>query len=180
MLPFKASGSDMENYTISLNGWENSTRSFDFKVENTFFDLFDHSPISEGDLDIAIKVEKSERIIRVDGHLIGTVNVECDRCLDPFDLLIEGSFGIFAKPEEGHEGNIIDDDETLYYSTSEGILDLAELIYNYIILSIPLKKIHPVDTGGNSLCNAEMIKYLKTNNKKQDSDPRWEALNKLK
>ncbi|GAG53875.1 unnamed protein product, partial [marine sediment metagenome] len=54
----------------------------------------------------------------------------------------------------------------------------------YIHLALPPKRAHPDDENGKSMCDAEILKKLKELKgkeiEKQDNDPRWEALKKIK
>jgi uncharacterized metal-binding protein YceD (DUF177 family) len=45
-------------------------------------------------------------------------------------------------------------------SKSETIIDLSEWIYEFIMLSIPMQKIHPLDENGNSICNQDNLALL--------------------
>ena len=51
-----------------------------------------------------------------------------------------------------------------------------------IVVSVPKKILHPTDKTGTRTCNQEMIALVKkyTELQKTPSDPRWEALKKLK
>ena len=59
---------------------------------------------------------------------------------------------------------------------------LKQLIFELIILNIPNRRQHAFNEDGSSNCNEEMIdlvnKYTVTEEK--SSDPRWDALKKLK
>jgi len=57
------------------------------------------------------------------------------------------------------------------------MLDLSQYLYESLIVSLPIKKVHP-----DNECNKEMIKRLnpsKTKKTKNDSDPRWDALKNI-
>ena len=63
----------------------------------------------------------------------------------------------------------------------ESRLNIAQYIYEFTALTLPVKKMHPMDANGNSGCNVEMIRKLNEHisNRKGDSDPRWDALKNL-
>tara|TARA_B100000579_G_C22462713_1_gene679682 strand:+ start:108 stop:329 length:222 start_codon:yes stop_codon:yes gene_type:complete len=65
---------------------------------------------------------------------------------------------------------------------NENILNLKQLIYELIIVSVPKKRVHPIDKKGNNTCNQEMVALVKkyTESQKMSSDPRWEGLKNLK
>ncbi|HKJ79252.1 MAG TPA: DUF177 domain-containing protein, partial [Prolixibacteraceae bacterium] len=66
-------------------------------------------------------------------------------------------------------------------------LNLAQLIYEYISLAIPLKRVHPEDKNGDSQCDTEMLDKINNyvqpevdKDEEENVDPRWAALKKLK
>jgi uncharacterized metal-binding protein YceD (DUF177 family) len=81
-------------------------------------------------------------------------------------------------------GNIYnEDDDVVTVPEDEGILDLSWLIYEFIILDIPIKHVH-----APGKCNPAMMKVLQEHSVDRDSeevgedrmDPRWDVLRKLK
>ena len=61
-------------------------------------------------------------------------------------------------------------------------IDLKHLIFELIVLNLPKKRKHTVDKQGKSTCNKEMVDLVNkyTQIKEQASDPRWDALKKIK
>jgi uncharacterized protein len=57
--------------------------------------------------------------------------------------------------------------------------DVSQYLYEYIHLMLPIQKVHGTDENGNSLCDPEVIRYIKET-EDHHTDPRWEALKKLK
>ncbi|MFM7079423.1 MAG: YceD family protein, partial [Bacteroidota bacterium] len=64
----------------------------------------------------------------------------------------------------------------------ELVLDVAQHIYEYISLQVPMRVVHPDDSEGRSGCDPEVIRKLEEEPEHQDpiEDPRWDALKKLK
>jgi uncharacterized protein len=60
-------------------------------------------------------------------------------------------------------------------------LDMKQYFYEYILLALPIKRVHPDDKNGNSTCDPEMLKKLKEHiiSEEVESDPRWDELKKL-
>jgi uncharacterized metal-binding protein YceD (DUF177 family) len=46
-------------------------------------------------------------------------------------------------------------------------------------LLLPIKKVHGTDDKGNSLCDPEVLRFIKET-EDHPADPRWEILQKLK
>jgi len=83
---------------------------------------------------------------------------------------------IIKSGENKHE----ETDEILILPESEYNINVSKYIYEYIVLLLPLKHVHPIDENGNSGCNKDMLKKIKLLSKKKKYDSRWDALKKIK
>jgi hypothetical protein len=64
------------------------------------------------------------------------------------------------------------------------------MLYEMLMLSIPIRTVHPTNEEGNYSCNPEILKYLEINDDIEVSDketneddninPIWDELKKLK
>ena len=66
------------------------------------------------------------------------------------------------------------EDDIMVLSASEHSVDISQLIYETLTLSVPFKKLHP--TG---LCNPDVIAKLEEieiKEEKKETDPRWDKL----
>ena len=63
-------------------------------------------------------------------------------------------------------------------------IDLAHVMYEYIVTALPIQHIHPDDENGQSTCDSEMLSLLEKMQQKENNeneiDPRWEKLKELK
>ena len=108
--------------------------------------------------------------------ITGNVSVECDRCLDLMDIPVEVREIIIAKYGVG-ESN---DESIMFVSPEDEYIDISSFVYDLVIVSLPVRKIHPDDENGNSTCNLKQLECLKSYQKQDSIDPRWEVLNSLK
>jgi len=83
--------------------------------------------------------------------------VACDRCLEQMELPIEGYERLIVK---FGESNIEESDDVLILNENEHNLDISGYIYDYIMIRIPIKKVHKEDQNGISECNPKMIEIL--------------------
>ncbi|MFW6245871.1 MAG: YceD family protein [Tangfeifania sp.] len=171
-------------YDIEFKGLKEGLHEFEFKIEDTFFEHFDQELVSHGDLDVKVELEKRNTFMKLYFDINGWLELTCDRCLDNYRQPINQQNELFVKFDEN---NYEDDDEVMWLFPEEHNINLAHLIYEYIVLGIPLKHVHPDKKKGESGCNIQMIERLenhvpheKEEKEEQDIDPRWEALKKLK
>jgi len=72
------------------------------------------------------------------------------------------------------------DPDILSLPIGEHELDLQQHIYEYILLALPIKRVHP-NVDGKSTCDPEMLKKLDELivDEDRETDPRWDKLRNL-
>lgn len=165
-------------YKIPFKELEEGKHQFEFRVDDTFFAGFEDSEISGGDLLVDVELVKHSKGLEVTFSIKGVVVSQCDRCLDDLDCNIDYNKTIFFEFASVTE-EVTDSLETLSYN--EDSLELDAYIYEFINISIPIKKTHTTDKDGNSLCNPEMLERLNniTIENTNTNDPRWDKLKDL-
>lgn len=165
-------------YNIAFKGLSQGKHNYEFDIDNKFFAEFDGGIVEEGKVKVILTLEKQSSLMILWFEVNGFVQVQCDRCLEGYDQPINGKERIFVKfgEKEYTEG-----DDVIWVSTNDYQLNVAQLIYEFIGLAIPIKKVHPDDENGKSTCDPEMIeklsKYLIRENDKKLSV--WNDLKKL-
>lgn len=167
----------LKQFVIPYFGLKNGFHDFRFEINKEFFDHFEYSEIKNGDLLIRVELEKQDRMLIFRFNVSGTVDVPCDRCGVHFDQPVGIGEKLIIKlghqrREESHEIIIIPE--------TDHEVDLSGFLYEYIILSLPVKRVHPADKDGNSTCDPEMLRILEDHAPEFPRDPRWDALKKLK
>jgi uncharacterized metal-binding protein YceD (DUF177 family) len=169
----KRGSSDFE---IPFKGLGLGTHQFDFEIGDSFFKNLSYSEIARGKVMAGVELIKESTMMIFDFTLKGYVDLVCDRCLEQYAQPLEGSFKLIVKfGEEPEEVS----DEIITIPFEQAAFDLTHYFYEYIILLLPLKHVHPDDENGNSTCNVEMLKQIDEHSKKE-SDPRWAALKNIK
>lgn len=149
--------SRLNTFKIQFHSFGNGAHSLDFDVDDSFFTFFEESEISRGSVQVSVQMIKSERQLQFDIHLEGWVEVLCDRCLDSFEQELESDFRLYGKFGDGNSEEELD---VVWIPRSDHEVDLSGYIYEYIILSLPIKRIHPEDEDGNSGCDPDMLDKL--------------------
>ena len=152
----------MENlYELPLNGMAAGRTTLRWHAGKEFFESYENTEILDADLSVEVTVEKSGRFIGVDCNLEGSVTTLCDRCLEPLQLpvsekvLLSVKFG--AEPSEGASDGMEGSREIVYLDASDAVLDMAQVIYDYTCLALPLHRVHP-----DGECNPETVRFLGT------------------
>jgi len=165
-------------YNVAFKGLSQGKHVFDYEVDDKFFNEFDGGLIDEGRVNVRLTLEKQSSLMILWFDLKGTIKVQCDRCLEMYDQPIESHDRIFVKFGEKEFSN---GDDVIWVSTNDYQLNMAQLIYEYIGLALPIKRVHPDDKNGNSTCDPEMIEKLSKYVVKEDEQKNsvWNDLKKL-
>jgi len=165
-------------YTIPLSGLKEGHHTFDFEIDNEFFELFEESEVKEGSLVALIEMDKRSSHLDLTIKISGSVKINCDRCLEMFFQPIDCENRILVKFGKSIEDS---DPDILSIAVDEHELDLQQQIYEFIILALPIKRVHPLDKNGNSTCDPVMIRKLEELliEEEKENDPRWDELKKL-
>ena len=159
-------------FLIPVSGLALGGHSYQFEINDDFFSDREYSEIQQGRVSVSLDVDRQETLMTLHFGISGTVRVPCDRCADEFDLSIRDEREFFLKL--GTE-NAEESDDVEVISAEQADYDVSSLIYEYIILAVPMHRVHP--EGG---CNPEVIAMLsvgETVEKEEESiDPRWAAL----
>lgn len=165
-------------YDVEFKGLKEGLHKFEFEIQNKFFEHFEQELVSVGNVKVRVTLEKRSLFMKLHLALKGWVELTCDRCLENFNQNIKLKTELFVKFGE----NNYDDNEIIWISPEEHRINLAQLIYEYIILSIPIRHIHQ-EKNGVSGCSPEMLEILRElasteeeEEKEQKTDPRWSAL----
>ena len=171
----------LSKYIIPFTGLSQGIHEFQYHIDKEFFSEIEYSLLTESSVDVTVTLNKTETMLLLDFEINGTVNLQCDRCTDFFDMPVKGKNRLIVKFGATTEE---ENDVILILSEKEYEFDLSQYIYEYINLLVPMRHVHPEDARGNSMCNKEMLEIIEKINQKptgqEEIDPRWEALKKIK
>ena len=157
--------------------------NFVFKINKEFFDLIEYTELLNSNMKIDFELNKTSSMLVLKFVSNGTVELVCDRCLDEFDYHIDFNETIFIK--FGEENQEIEAD-VIFLKRGSTEIDILELIYQLIMVNLPIKKIHADDVDGNSTCNPKMLERINGTSLEDELeqeeviDSRWNELKKLK
>jgi uncharacterized metal-binding protein YceD (DUF177 family) len=165
-------------YALPISGLKEGRHYYDFEINKEFFEQFEESEVKEGNLKAVIEADKRSTHIDLVIRIRGDVRISCDRCLGVFSQTIDCENRLLIKFGKVHDES---DPDIITMPADENELDLRQYFYEYIVLALPIQRVHPNDKNGKSTCNPEMLKKLKEHlvNEENGTDPRWDELKKL-
>jgi uncharacterized metal-binding protein YceD (DUF177 family) len=117
-----------------------ATNQVVYELDSDFFKLFEGSLLEPGKLDVQIKLDKTPRHIQLYFSIQGYVELSCDRTLEKFNYPLNIEQVVHFKiGEENKELDV-----NLYMLDRQASsIELAQHIYDFVTLAIPMKWLHP-------------------------------------
>ncbi|SOE22342.1 Uncharacterized metal-binding protein YceD, DUF177 family [Spirosomataceae bacterium TFI 002] len=165
-------------YRIFIQGLEQKTHEFEFEGGDSLFKAFQEEDAYDGDFVAKVILDKNSTMLVLNFEINATLNLVCDRSLEPYSE----TFNITEKYifKFGDEAEVVSDDmEVILYGASE--INIAQHIFDFIALAVPIKKLHPSLRSSDSGEDEFVIYEGKEEDEEQAKiDPRWEGLAGLK
>jgi uncharacterized metal-binding protein YceD (DUF177 family) len=133
---------------------------------------------------VKLELDKKNGFMLLKFDIDGVVDVACDRCGNPLPLQLWEEFKIMVKlvdnPAEMNDQE--EDPDVHYISRGDSHLHLADWIYEFINLSIPLQKMCAPNEIGGPRCNKEVLEKLASieSGDKKETNPLWKGLDQFK
>ena len=179
---FKLSGmKQLNEFLIPFIGLKLGKHQFEYHIKKTFFEAFDYDEFESSDIKVSLTFEKKSTFMELNFKQKGTIHVPCDLTNEMFDIPVKAKIRLVV--QFGEEFNN-DNDELLILPHGEHQIDVSQYIYEMIVLSIPLRKVHPGIKDGSlksealTKLNELKVKKVKTTTA-ENIDPRWDKLKQL-
>lgn len=183
-----------DTYTIQLKAMSIGESEIEYHLTNEFFQLIGEEEIQKGDITVKVRVAKTSKQSELNFQLDGKVIIPCDRCLEEMDQPIHTTGHLIVRMGKEFKD---DGDDIVVVPEEQGVINVSWFMYEFVALAIPVKHVHPY-----GMCNKNMSTKLREHIVDSDSledaadidddnvieplensettDPRWDALKKLK
>jgi len=150
-------------FDIAFVGLKPGPHHYQYVIEDKFFTDFKQPDFSNCHAKVNLTLERNTSFMMLKFEVDGKVDVSCDRCGNPLTMDLWDEFNMIVKlvenPDQMNESE--EDPDVYYISRTESHLHVAEWIYEFITLSIPMQKRCPEDEVGGPQCNKEVLEMLK-------------------
>ena len=166
------------SFLIPIRGLKPGIHQYSFQIDHSFFEGFESSLIQHGKVSVEVSLDKRPDLYVLEFDFDGWVGATCDRCLAPIQLPIAGQNRLlikFSLEESRDEGEVV------YITPETPKLNIANFIYEFVCLNLPMVKIYDCEEEEQPPCDEEMLKHLEDDqDDQQRGDPIWDALKDLK
>ncbi|MGB5667948.1 MAG: DUF177 domain-containing protein [Maribacter sp.] len=170
-----------KEFNIPFSGLKQGKHEFDYRVDNKFFESFGYNEFNDASIALHVVLNKMSTMMELELQAEGSVNVDCDTTSEPYDQEIYSTLELVVK--FGDEYND-ENDEILIIPHGEHQLNIAQYVYEMLVLAVPQKRVHPGVLDGTleseALRKLEELHPKETRDNKVDNDPRWDELKKLR
>ena len=171
-------------FDIAFVGLKPGIHQFEYQVDDKFFADYKETDFENCYATVKVSLEKNTSFMMLKFEIGGSVTVICDRCGNnlPIDLWDEFSL-VIKQVENPEEMNDTEEDPDIFYiSRTESHIHMADWIYEFVMLSIPMQRMCSEDEMGGPQCNKEILAMLKKMNSGtvENNHPLEKGLEKFK
>lgn len=173
-----------------MRGLSEGKHEFEYDLNDKFFSLIDDgtADVKRGNLKVVISLKKTSVTFELSFDIKGVVHVPCDRCLDDIDMEVDTQNRLVVKFGKEYSE---ESDEIVIIPEDDGAINIAWFLYEFIVLSLPAKKVHPPGTCNKAMSSKLNKHRAKSSDEGDDdieegdeaidddssfSDPRWDTL----
>ena len=166
----------MKHFSIPYKGLKDGSHSFRFEVDGKFFQHFENQEMQQSNFVVFMDLEKQPGVNTMVFEIDGCAIFPCDRCLVEISIPIKGNYSILMKYGKEEESN----EEVMYIDPDTSLLSLAQLIYEYILLSVPIIKKIDCEEDDPGPCDMEVLEKIETVSEEINTqNPLWDSLKGL-
>lgn len=176
-----------------LKSMPKGVQTFEYHLGKQFFINMENTDVRDADLSVTLTVNHNGDFYDLTFKVTGTVTLLCDRCLDDLVFPIETSYHVVVKYGESYDDS---SDEMLVIPESDNHLNVAYMLFDTVMLAIPIKHVHPLGKCNRAMSallkkhrsnvsdedaelEDELIDEMDSMDTEQPTDPRWDELKKL-
>ena len=170
---------DLKQFNIQFVGLKEGKHLFDYSIDNKFFEVFNYDEYISSSIKVSLIFFKKSTLFELTFTTEGTVEVPCDVTNELYHQEIDSELPLVVK--FGPEYN--DDNEEILILPHEAYeFNVAQFIYEMIVLAVPNKRVHPKVLDGTMESEAlNKLKELEIKEEKtvEITDARWDKLKNL-
>ena len=145
----------MSEITIPLHGTTREGQEFDFVLDDSFLDAFSRDILEGVDCKAHLRARHKGGWIEIECQVAGKARVLCDRCMDDLLLPVDVNETLTVRFDDSPEDVVNDDDNVIVLREGTSELDMSQLLYDLICVSLPMQRVHP-----EGECNPQAVARL--------------------
>ncbi len=168
----------LTEYVLPFVGLKDGKHNFEFDIDTTFFNAFEFNEFDQPAVKVKLLFDKKRGLMNLSFIAQGSLGLTCDVSNEIFPYQINTSLDWIVKFGDEYDD---DNDEFLILPHGSYQVNVAQPIYEMIVLAVPVKKVHPgvVDGTLDSALLKKLEELQPKEEKLDNNDPRWDKLKDL-
>lgn len=170
-------------FEIAWQGLKAGMHTYQYEINDRFMQEREApAEFKNWDVSVTMNFDKKSNFFLLHFDVDGSVTTPCDRCGDDFSMRLWDEFDLVIKLT-GDDVKETDEDDVVFIPRSETVIDISRWIYEFIMLSVPLQRIHADKANGEPGCNPIALKLLNKLSEPESAAPKkaiWKGLEELK
>lgn len=158
-------------YKVQLASLPDGHHEQDFEIGTEFFKNMENPDIISADVHVHLDLEKKNELYDCTFTVKGNLQIPCDRCLDPLDHEVDTEYHVTVKYGDNYNDEA---DNLLTIPYSNSFLNVAYILNDTILLTIPMRHVHPLGK-----CNRAMAAALNKHRSSTGDDETEMALDEV-
>lgn len=152
-------------YRLPIRGLAEKSYEYTYELETDFFTDYAPQtffPWTRAAVAVRLHLDKQERLYWLRFVMEGQIETLCDRCADDILLPVAQTHTLLVKVlyKDVSESNDTEKDPSVYYiHAMEAFLDIRPWLYDFTLLSIPLRR-RCCDAQPGKKCNAAALQWI--------------------
>ena len=173
------------DYEIAFVGLKPGVHEYSYEITDRFFEVFQQQDFHHCKANVKLLLDKKNGFMLLRFEIGGALEVTCDRCNNNLPLELWDEFNITVKMvEDPEQMNGQEEDPDVYYiSRGESHIDVANWIYEFINLSLPMQKTCGYEKMNGPYCNPaamDVLRKLEPEDSEPKENPIWKDLEKFR
>lgn len=150
------------SFEIAFVGLKPGIHQFDFEVDDLFFSHYGTHDFETCAAKVKVQLDKKPGFFLLHFDIDGWVQTGCDKCGNSLRLQLWEEFKMMVKMVDDPElmNQQGEDPDVFYISRGESHLHMADWIYEFVMLSIPMQRRCSEQDMGGDQCNKDVLAKL--------------------
>lgn len=149
-------------YKVELASLAEGNYTLEFDCDTEFFKNMEKPEILNSDVKVTLNLKHKGDIYDCTFTCKGLLSIPCDRCLDPMEHEVDTQYHLQVRYGDDYED---ESDELLVIPYSDTNLNVAYMLADTILLTIPLRHVHALGK-----CNRAMAAVLNRHSSSDEED----------
>lgn len=147
-------------YDINFTSLSMGSQQLDYSISTDFLQNYPEAYISDIKAFAVLSLNKMHQCLETSINIQGTVVCSCDICTEDVQIEFKTEEFVIFKFVDMQMTSIEDELNVIFVDKRNNIINISDTLYETIMLSLPIRKLHDMNADGTYTCNPEYLKYL--------------------